>query len=70
MEQYLTLLEECPSKDLDSSIIYDTICTVYKGLEREKYSLLRQTNIKARWSAKKIATGENANQTRGYVTET
>ena len=33
-------------------------------------SVLRQMNIKARWSAKKIATGENANQTSGYVTET
>ena len=29
MEHCLTLLEECPSKDLDSSIIYETICTVY-----------------------------------------
>ena len=31
----------------------------------KKFPLLRQTNIKARWSAKKIATGENANQNRG-----
>ena len=32
--------------------------------------VLRQMNIKTEWSAKKIATRENANQTRGYVTET
>ena len=32
--------------------------------------VLPQTNIKAQLSAKKIATREDANQTRGYVTET
>ena len=33
-------------------------------------TLMQQTNIKTEWRAKKIATGENTNQTRGYVTET
>ena len=37
MEQCLTLLEEGPSKDLDSSIISETICNLYKKLERESH---------------------------------
>ena len=37
MEQCLTLLEEGPSKDLDSSIISETICSLYKKLERESH---------------------------------